>query len=53
MTNGLAEGEGSLFFKKMYEQYKGFFKDGLFEGENCMILSNNYQYIGGFKAGKK
>lgn len=51
--NGLVEGQGSLFFKKMYEQYKGPFKNGLFEGESGMILSNNYQYIGGFKAGKK
>jgi len=33
--------------------FSGNFKKGLFEGSNCILITPNYKYEGGFRAGKK
>ena len=53
MLGGYAEGKGRLFFKQGSVEYVGEFKNGLYEGDECSLNCEKYQYKGGFKEGRK
>ena len=53
MINGKASGAGKISFKKKQMDFKGYFREGVYHGDDCIFQNGDYMYEGSFKNGKK